>query len=71
MDPIKKFMIKDHEKFVTASYPQLIARGFVINFTGLVALYVGGVILWKAHSRMFKTNFNPDTNPNLTTIEND
>lgn len=70
MDPIKKLIVKDHEKFVTATYPQLFKRSIAVNAAGVVACYLTGLVLWKLHSKLFPKPA-PIIHPDLTTIEND
>lgn len=53
MNMLKRVMVKEHEKLVTASYPQLIKRGVTVNAVGTVTCYLVGLALWKLHNKLF------------------
>lgn len=56
---IKRSMVKSHEKMVTASYPQLIKRGTVINIAGTLTCYLMGLGLWYLHKKLFNKPDDP------------
>lgn len=60
---IKNIMVRSHEKMVSASYPELIKRGTVINIFGTVACYLTGLGLHYFHKKVIAPKLENMSNP--------